>query len=45
MIVTTGLLGIKRPELQYKKDALLPRWTDEEKKDINHAPYLLELKA
>jgi cytochrome b6-f complex iron-sulfur subunit len=45
MIVTTGLLGIKRPELQYKKDVLLPRWTEEEKKDINRAPYLLELKA
>ncbi|MBI5816072.1 MAG: Rieske 2Fe-2S domain-containing protein [Nitrospinae bacterium] len=45
MIVTTGLLGIKRAELQYKKGVLLPRWTDEEKKDIAKAPYFLELKA
>ncbi|MBI4665518.1 MAG: Rieske 2Fe-2S domain-containing protein [Nitrospinae bacterium] len=45
MIITTGLLGIKRPELQYKKSTLLPRWTDEEKIDIAKAPYFLEIKA
>ncbi|VAX22365.1 Ubiquinol-cytochrome C reductase iron-sulfur subunit [hydrothermal vent metagenome] len=41
MIVTTGLLGIKRPELQYPKRVLIPRWTDEEMKVITKEPYFL----
>ncbi|MGK7346607.1 MAG: ubiquinol-cytochrome c reductase iron-sulfur subunit [Candidatus Nitrospinota bacterium M3_3B_026] len=45
MIVTTGLLGIKRPELQYAKQTLLPTWTDKEMKDIREEPYFLRLNA
>lgn len=45
MIITTGLLGIKRPEMQYKKLTLIPRWTKEEKNDIAKEPYFLTLKS
>lgn len=45
MIVTTGLLGIKRPELQYKKKDFVPYWTEEEKVDIVKRPYFLPVEA
>lgn len=45
MIVTTGLLGIKRAELQYKKEVLLPSFTDKEKADIAKEPYFLPVNA
>jgi cytochrome b6-f complex iron-sulfur subunit len=45
MIVTTGLLGIKRTALQYKKKELLPTFTPEEKADIAKEPYFLPFEA
>jgi cytochrome b6-f complex iron-sulfur subunit len=43
MIVTTGLLGIKRPAMQYKKKAMIPTWTKEELADLQKEPYFLEI--
>ncbi len=45
MIITTGLLGIKRPELQYVKKSPIPTWTEEEKVDITKRPFFLPLNA
>ena len=45
MIVTTGLLGIRRANLQAQKKTLGTFWTEEEKEIIWKPPYFLELKA
>lgn len=45
MIITTGLLGIKRPELQYAKKEYIPKWTPLEEEELNKPPYFLPIKA
>jgi cytochrome b6-f complex iron-sulfur subunit len=45
MIVTTGLLGIKRAALQYIKKEPIPTWTDVEMAEIRQAPYFLAVQA
>jgi len=45
MIVTTGLLGIRRAELQYIKHEAIPVWTEQEKEEIKQEPFFLTLKA
>ncbi|MBI3600845.1 MAG: ubiquinol-cytochrome c reductase iron-sulfur subunit [Nitrospinae bacterium] len=45
MIVTTGLLGIRRANLQAQKKTLGVFWTEEEKEIIWKPPYFLQLKA
>ncbi len=45
MIVTTGLLGMKRPSLQFMKLTSVPQWTPEELEIINSEPYFLKLEA
>jgi len=45
MIVTTGLLGIRRANLQAQKKTLGVFWTQDEKEIIWKPPYFLQLKA
>ncbi len=44
MIVTTGLLGIRRAELQYMKHASVPHWMPDEMEEIKKAPFFLTVK-
>ncbi|MBF0170631.1 MAG: Rieske 2Fe-2S domain-containing protein [Nitrospinae bacterium] len=41
MIVTTGLLGIKRAALQYVKKEMIPTFTKEEQADLSQPPFFL----
>ncbi len=45
MIVTTGLLGIKRAALQYIKQEPIPTYTEKELVDISQPPYFLPVQA
>ncbi|MFQ5561060.1 MAG: ubiquinol-cytochrome c reductase iron-sulfur subunit [Nitrospinota bacterium] len=45
MVITTGLLGIRRPNLQAKKKVITVKWVEEEWAYIKKAPYFLPLKA
>jgi len=43
MIITTGLLGIRRPALQAVKKVYVPYWLPDEKAYISKPPYFLPL--
>ncbi|MBI4378337.1 MAG: Rieske 2Fe-2S domain-containing protein [Nitrospinae bacterium] len=45
MVITTGLLGIRRANLQATKKILGTYWTEEEKEYIWKPPYFLKLSA